>query len=457
MDLFSELKILRYFLIFLAFSFFYRTGETMQPGKQYATALAAIEKGGICRSVTADTHQRVRDKADWTCYNAFVTLDRSGFNVCRDWQQAECRSIQSIETWECSVFVPGWNAFSTLENCAPDLPQQRRPTVTSCWGGTGQTSGSGKGTDDVRKKRRHNLRSPAAGSSRNFEFNPGSSSSAIPPFGQRGTSSFDFTQLKRLGIPSLPGASDEGQEQSSAIPSHNSSQTDFAWIKRFGLENPSDVGSHGQDQSSTIPSYKTSQADFARIRRFGLENPSDAGGHGQYQSSATPSCNPSQADFARIRRFGLENPYDVGDLGQSYGAEFGKQGSSETAGKLPRFQCPECSNSYKTERILLDHMHFHKGGTTCPIEWCRKTFQLRSKYLNHMIKAHDIGIDKQPLKYACDKCPKKFAHENSLSAHRAYHTDATLCVACGHRYATEFALRRHIESVHKDQSPAPHD
>ncbi|XP_018904204.2 uncharacterized protein [Bemisia tabaci] len=334
MELFSKVKILRYFFIFLASSFFYHTGESMKPDDPaYVSAFNQIIKGATCRTITPKTGQLYKNRFDGDCSRAFAALTSIGLNVCTGWRGAACRRMSN--TWECSALVPvsrGMEITRTLDSCGPNLPPPRDPRLR-CFTGAGQTSGT--------RKRRHSPPALPVGSSKITRFNPGppsahqasgsslppgvppytegfsvgSSSSSIPPFSQRATSSFDVTQITRLGI-------SRDDLQSFANPSHVAQPT------RLGTGGPSGVS-------------------------------------GQVQSQGR---------------------------GQSYslGQEINQLPKS--------FECDKCDKKYVNKESLTRHMEYHTGQTICPFCTNGKRYGTKDALRSHIRSKHPKEWSAPPQK-----------------------------------------------------------
>ncbi|CAH0395289.1 unnamed protein product [Bemisia tabaci] len=247
----------------------------------YVSAFNQIIKGATCRTITPKTGQLYKNRFDGDCSRAFAALTSIGLNVCTGWRGAACRRMSN--TWECSALVPvsrGMEITRTLDSCGPNLPPPRDPRLR-CFTGAGQTSGT--------RKRRHSPPALPVGSSKITRFNPGppsahqasgsslppgvppytegfsvgSSSSSIPPFSQRATSSFDVTQITRLGI-------SRDDLQSFANPSHVAQPT------RLGTGGPSGVSgqvqSQGRGQSYSLGQgnllYAVILFNFSRFPQF---------------------------------------------------------------------------------------------------------------------------------------------------------------------------------------------
>ena len=80
-----------------------------------------------------------------------------------------------------------------------------------------------------------------------------------------------------------------------------------------------------------------------------------------------------------------------------------------------KFQCPKCPRKYKYKQNMLVHFESsHSGGpkggrNECPM--CQKTYAYKCTLQLHLRESHGV-------KYACEKCGKKFSHLKSLRVHK---------------------------------------
>jgi len=79
-----------------------------------------------------------------------------------------------------------------------------------------------------------------------------------------------------------------------------------------------------------------------------------------------------------------------------------------------RFQCYICQKSLKSDQGLKIHIQTHKKALRCSI--CLKMFSAQMVLNNHIKTIH-----KNPGKFECEMCDKKFNQKINLKAHQKYH------------------------------------
>jgi hypothetical protein len=116
------------------------------------------------------------------------------------------------------------------------------------------------------------------------------------------------------------------------------------------------------------------------------------------------------------------------------------------------YKCDICGTEYKTKSRFLNHMiKFHNiqkdlkdDGKTCPI--CKKVFRDRGKRNRHVRSVHEKSSTVK-----CTKCNTNFSSNDALMNHiRLVHqkTEQSKCAQCGKVCSNAGNLRKHIASVH---------
>lgn len=116
------------------------------------------------------------------------------------------------------------------------------------------------------------------------------------------------------------------------------------------------------------------------------------------------------------------------------------------------YKCDICGTEYKTKSRFLNHMiKFHNiqkdlkdDGKTCPI--CKKVFRDRGKRNRHVRCVHEKSSTVK-----CTKCNTNFSSNDALMNHiRLVHqkTEQSKCAQCGKVCSNAGNLRKHIASVH---------
>jgi hypothetical protein len=116
------------------------------------------------------------------------------------------------------------------------------------------------------------------------------------------------------------------------------------------------------------------------------------------------------------------------------------------------YKCDICGTEYKTKSRFLNHMiKFHNiqkdvkdDGKTCPI--CKKVFRDRGKRNRHV-----RGVHEKSSQVKCTKCDILYSSNDALMNHiRLVHqkSEQSECAQCGKVCSNLGNLRKHIEQMH---------
>jgi len=121
-----------------------------------------------------------------------------------------------------------------------------------------------------------------------------------------------------------------------------------------------------------------------------------------------------------------------------------------------RFFCsiPECGERFSKLGNLKKHTkNIHEKADKndedgpkyeCDVVECGKRFKKRKALCTHKCQVHN---QEWMEKYACDRCPSRFAQLSKLQTHSRRH-EGYRCSDCDHEAETWSALRRHKADVH---------
>lgn len=310
----------------------------MEPDDPFTVALRALELSDRCKNLPLQPE--AGSNFDRECLEAFLTLDRSGHNVCFDWSLAECRRIPNTETHLCTAFVPESHGYRSFDDCAPillNVTRDRHSSLMTCLTGRGQTSK--RGTTGAQSL-------------------------------SRGNSNFDVSQIKRFGISSISELYGEGQ----------SSRFDVTQIKRLGIS-PSDLGgqTHGSGQGvggSKIPMASHENTGKARIqcplctRTYSCER--TLSGHLPSHEGKT-YCEICKTVFTTKATFNthMREKHNIGII---------------SIPKPRSYACTKCSKTFTSKSSLSNHKPYHTGATVCP--HCNYRFTDRSGLRKHIAEQH---------------------------------------------------------------------
>lgn len=98
------------------------------------------------------------------------------------------------------------------------------------------------------------------------------------------------------------------------------------------------------------------------------------------------------------------------------------------------FKCSECSRSFLTEALLLEHRDYkHKGIRPFPCPICAKGFAHQAVLSNH------IKIHMRERPYLCPTCGKRFESSTNLKQHISRHVGVRMfeCDRCPKKFVTK--------------------
>ncbi|KAI5635939.1 zinc-finger double domain-containing protein [Phthorimaea operculella] len=150
-----------------------------------------------------------------------------------------------------------------------------------------------------------------------------------------------------------------------------------------------------------------------------------------------------------------------------------------------RPSCDQCGKSFINKDSLAEHIQIHQGIKNYSCGTCGKRFRTRTQIKHHQLKhsdarehycvecdtrfksAHSLRQhlqksvkhkDKHSMKFACDRCDKRFDTQARLQHHISIHHEGIRphrCEVCGATLATPGSLNKHLQSVHGGRRPAP--
>ncbi|XP_072279417.1 uncharacterized protein [Pyxicephalus adspersus] len=178
----------------------------------------------------------------------------------------------------------------------------------------------------------------------------------------------------------------------------------------------------------------------------------DCGGKETISSTIDRPPNPSDceppppvSDGAGIPE---EKTFSCPDCGESFSSErsLSVHQRSHTAEKL--YSCPECGESFLYKYHLSVHQRMHTGEELHSCSECGKCFLHKSGLVSHQ-RSH---TGEKP--YCCPECGKCFSEKSSLSVHQICHTGGKKysCLECGKSYPRKSNLIMHQKS-HTGEKP----
>ncbi|XP_070495805.1 zinc finger and BTB domain-containing protein 41-like [Chironomus tepperi] len=116
-----------------------------------------------------------------------------------------------------------------------------------------------------------------------------------------------------------------------------------------------------------------------------------------------------------------------------------------------KFSCPICETSVLSKSALNNHLKtFHSDVIEihpCDYPNCEKSFQTRTKLLQHRKTVHETG------KFPCDYCEKCFTTKQYLQKHfKQCHSVKIMenCEICGKEFPKGIQLKRHMQ-IHEEK------
>ncbi|CAG7726552.1 unnamed protein product, partial [Allacma fusca] len=158
------------------------------------------------------------------------------------------------------------------------------------------------------------------------------------------------------------------------------------------------------------------------------------------------------------------------------------------------FECPQCAKSFASYSGLHHHSKVHTRSKEFPCHLCSKTFNRRTKLIQHGEKHHNLNketehgksnsifqsdvsdvaqdevkqtknlyliknddtmppklhglVDSTKTLFQCSKCNIKFRSPKNLARHLKSHDNQFSCDVCGRNFSQKFSLKRHKNRVH---------
>ncbi|XP_076064149.1 uncharacterized protein LOC143038601 isoform X1 [Oratosquilla oratoria] len=120
-----------------------------------------------------------------------------------------------------------------------------------------------------------------------------------------------------------------------------------------------------------------------------------------------------------------------------------------------KYECIECHIRFNSSDELCNHQltahHPHQFQERLVCTLCGKAFNLRSKYLSHVVKMHRGQVDVRGVEWGprghlvCVKCKKKFRKVSLFLEHEKHHlTTDYQCHLCYSKYSKESSLVDHL-------------
>ncbi|XP_075158962.1 uncharacterized protein LOC142232133 isoform X2 [Haematobia irritans] len=119
--------------------------------------------------------------------------------------------------------------------------------------------------------------------------------------------------------------------------------------------------------------------------------------------------------------------------------------------RTPYIKC--CDTVFEKQRPLADHLLWHKNPDAFKCKMCNEVLSNSRDLTSHISSQHPDNVDILE-KYECEHCFKNFRNFTIFKNHlRTHSKDQDIeCQICNKRLESEFQLRRHMDSFHKDAS-----
>ena len=111
-----------------------------------------------------------------------------------------------------------------------------------------------------------------------------------------------------------------------------------------------------------------------------------------------------------------EDTLNLGDRSSNFGVQVLKKNHEGLPENVRRYLCADCGKTFKSSKVLRQHVKIHTGDKTYHCKLCGKSFR-RSAHL-----AIHSTIHTRDKPYHCKVCKKSFRQEPHLVAHERLHT-----------------------------------
>lgn len=118
-----------------------------------------------------------------------------------------------------------------------------------------------------------------------------------------------------------------------------------------------------------------------------------------------------------------------------------------------RFKCEECQKTFKRREHLLNHRVTHTKEKKFRCSTCDRSFSKRYNLVRHERVQH-LGVG--AVKNACESCGRCFNRADNLARHQTVHTRERpfKCDKCPKGYRHRCNLKKHVEKMHS-HAPSP--
>uniref|UniRef100_A0A1I7TKU2 Zinc finger protein n=1 Tax=Caenorhabditis tropicalis TaxID=1561998 RepID=A0A1I7TKU2_9PELO len=119
--------------------------------------------------------------------------------------------------------------------------------------------------------------------------------------------------------------------------------------------------------------------------------------------------------------------------------------SHEETMKTRRYNCDQCSRTFKFQSKLQEHLRTHLGVRPFPCPYCSREFSQKGALKTHM----RLHTGERPF-YCQWDCGKQFASSSARRHHEKTHSGERpyVCSACGKGFTKNSHVVRHLKNIH---------